>query len=76
MANPLFDKLGGLSYPQVNSHLGAYNDLLNRAQQMAQTLPPTFNPQSIIQNMLNSHQVSQDQLNQAMSIANKLTGRG
>lgn len=74
MPNPLFEKLWGMSTPQTNN-AGMYNDLMARAQQMARFLPPNFNPQSIVQSMLQSSQVTQEQLNQAMQIATNLTGR-
>lgn len=72
MTNPLYDMLNGRPQqtPQNN-----YLDILTRANQMAQNLPQNFNPQAIIQGMVNSGQVSQQQLNQAMQIANQLTGR-
>ena len=73
MANPLFDMLNG--GPQQAPPINRQNDILARAQQLAQTLPQNFNPQAIIQGMINSGQVSQQQLNQAMQIANQLTGR-
>lgn len=75
MSNPLFEKLGGMPAPQMNNAPGTYNDILARAQQMAKILPPNFNPQSIVQSMLQSSQITQEQLNQAMQIANSLTGR-
>ena len=72
MTNPLYDLLNGSPQPlQPNNYL----DILTRANQMAQSLPQNFNPQAIIQGMVNSGQVSQQQLNQAMQIANQLTGR-
>ncbi len=75
MSNPLFEKLGGnIPTPQMNN-AGMYNNVLARAQQMAKILPPNFNPQSIVQSMLQSSQITQEQLNQAMQIANNLTGR-
>lgn len=75
MSNPLFEKLGGnVPNPQINN-AGMYNNILARAQQMAKVLPPNFNPQSIVQSMLQSSQITQEQLNQAMQIANSLTGR-
>ena len=75
MSNPLFEKLGGMSNPQINNALGMYNNVLARAQQMAKVLPPNFNPQSIVQSMLQNSQVTQEQVNQAMEIANNLLGR-
>lgn len=74
MANPLFDMLNGGAQPQPTP-MNNYNPLLARASQLAQNLPQNFNPQSIIQGMLNNGQVTQQQLNQAMQIANQLTGR-
>ena len=72
MTNPLYDLLNGSPQPlQPNNYL----DILTRAKLMAQSLPQNFNPQAIIQGMVNSGQVSQQQLNQAMQIANQLTGR-
>ena len=71
MANPLFEMLnGGMQQPAPN-----YNNVLSRANQIAQNLPQNFNPQMIIQNMINSGQASQQQVQQAMQIANQLTGR-
>lgn len=77
MSNPLFDKLGGISNPQINNNAfgGSYSNLLTRAQQMAQSLPSNFNPQAIVESMLRNSQVSQEQVNQAMQIANQLMGR-
>lgn len=72
MTNPLYDMLNGNSQPAFSNN---YLDVLTRANQMAQNLPQNFNPQAIVQGMVNSGQVSQQQLNQAMQIANQLTGR-
>ena len=73
MANPLFDMLNG-GQQQV-APVDTYSGVLARAQQLAQTLPQNFNPQAIVQGMINSGQISQQQVNQAMQIANQLTGR-
>lgn len=80
MANPIFDMMyGGMSNPQPaftsQSPIGNYSSVLQRANQLAQSLPQSFNPQAIAQQMVNSGQVSQQQLQQAMQIANQLTGR-
>lgn len=72
MTNPLYEMLNGSPQPAPSNN---YLDILTRANQMAQNLPQNFNPQAIIQGMVNSGQVSQQQLNQAMQIANQLTGR-
>lgn len=73
MANPLFEMLNGAQ--QQTPAPTNYNSILDRANQLAQSLPQNFNPQFIVQNMLNNGQVTQQQLNQAMQIANQLTGR-
>lgn len=73
MANPLFDILNGQS--QQAPIQQNYNPLLARASQLAQSLPQNFNPQAIVQGMLSNGQVTQQQLDQAMQIANQLTGR-
>lgn len=73
MANPLFDILNG--QPQQTPIQQNYNPLLARASQLAQSLPQNFNPQAIVQGMLSNGQVTQQQLDQAMQIANQLTGR-
>ena len=73
MANPLFDILNGQAQ-QVPIQQN-YNPLLARASQLAQSLPQNFNPQAIVQGMLSNGQVTQQQLDQAMQIANQLTGR-
>lgn len=70
MANPLFEMLNGSTPYQAPQ-----NDILSRAQQLARSLPQNFNPQAIIQGMINSGQISQQQVDQAMQIANQLTGR-
>lgn len=76
MSSPLFDKLeGNMSNPQMNIDPRMYSDIMTRAQQLAKVLPPNFNPQSMVESMLQSSQVSQDRLNWAMQIANSLLGR-
>lgn len=62
--NPLFQML---QQPQQPSNF------LQQLQNFASTF--SGNPQQIVQNMLNSGRVSQDQYNQAVKIANQLTGR-
>ena len=77
MANPLFDKLGGeqqFNMPQ-SMPFNNYANLIARANQLAQSLPSNFDPHAIIQGMLENKQVSQEQLNQAMQLANQLIGR-
>lgn len=78
MANPIFDQMyGGSQQPSFSSPASAnnYTDILQRAKQLAQTLPQNFNPQMIVQQMVNSGQTSQQQLQWAMQLANQLTGR-
>lgn len=80
MANPIFDMMyGGMPQQQpaftAPSPINNYTNVLQRANQLAQSLPQSFNPQAIAQQMVNSGQVSQQQLQQAMQIANQLTGR-
>lgn len=80
MANPIFDMMyGGMPNQQpsfsTQTPIGNYAGILQRANQLAQIIPQNFNPQIIAQQMVNSGQVSQQQLQQAMQIANQLTGR-
>lgn len=78
MANPIFEQMyGGSKQPSFSSQIPAnnYTNVLQRAQQLVQTLPQNFNPQMIAQQMLNSGQITEQQLQQAMQIANQLTGR-
>lgn len=60
MSNPLYDQFG-----QVNN-----NNIMNRFKQFQQTFKG--DPRQIIQNMLNSGQITQEQLNNAMNKANQL----
>lgn len=75
MANPIFDMMYGGGTPRQQPVQQSYNPLLEKASQLAQSLPQNFNPQAIVQGMLSNGQVTQQQLNQAMQIANQLTGR-
>lgn len=80
MANPIFDMMyGGMPNQQPSfsmpSLINNYVNVLQRANQLAQSLPQNFNPQMIAQQMVANGQVSQQQLQQAMQIANQLTGR-
>lgn len=75
MANPIYDMMYGSMSQQQPLPVNNYTSVLQRANQIAQTLPQNFNPQMIVQGMLDRGQVSQQQLNQAMQIANQLTGR-
>lgn len=73
MANPIFDMMYGGS--QQSQPVNNYANVLQRASQLAQNLPYNFNPQMIAQQMVANGQVTQQQLQQAMQIANQLTGR-
>ena len=80
MANPIFDMMYGSMPNQqpsfsMSSPINNYGNILQRATQLAQNLPQNFNPQMIAQQMVANGQVSQQQLQQAMQIANQLTGR-
>ena len=76
MANPLFDMLNGnAGAPAQTMPVSGLNNILARANMLAQNMPANFNPQAIVQNMLSNNQVTQQQLDQAMQIANQLTGR-
>lgn len=60
MSNPLYDQFG-----QVNN-----DNIMNRFKQFQQTFKG--DPRQMIQNMLNSGQITQEQLNNAMNKANQL----
>lgn len=76
MANPIYEQMyGGSQQPSFSSPVNNYANVLQRANQLAQNLPYNFNPQMIAQQMVANGQVSQQQLQQAMQIANQLTGR-
>ena len=60
MSNPLFDQFGNKGG----------NDFVSQFNQFKKTF--SGNPQQMIQQMLNSGRITQDQLNQAMQKANQL----
>lgn len=60
MSNPIFDQFGNKGW----------NDFLNQFNQFKKNF--SGNPQQMIQQMLNSGRITQDQLNQAMQRANQL----
>ena len=62
MAN-LFNSLGNAQQP-------AQNNIIQRFQQFKQSF--TGNPQQMVQQLLNSGKVSQQQYNQAVQMANQL----
>ena len=67
MANPLFNALGG---QQVNPMA----QLVADAKRLQQTM--TGNPKQMVENLVKSGQMSQDQFNQYAQIANQLVGGG
>lgn len=78
MANPIYERMyGGQTQPSFSTSTPAdrYSGLVQRANQIAQNLPVNFNPQMIAQQMVANGQITQQQLQQAMQIANQLTGR-
>lgn len=60
MSNPLFDQFGNKGG----------NDFISQFNQFKKTF--NGNPQQIVQQMLNSGRITQDQLNQAMQKASQL----
>ena len=60
MSNPLFDQFGNKGG----------NDFISQFNQFKKTF--SGNPQQMIQQMLNSGRITQDQLNKAMQRANQL----
>lgn len=64
MANPLYNQ-----YKQpIND--GGLSQLMEQAKQMRKTF--NGNPQQVVQNLLNSGQMSQSQFNQLSQIANQV----
>lgn len=66
MANPLFGALGGSVQPQQN----AFTGLVQQFKQFKQNFKG--DPKEQVQELLNSGKMSQDQLNQCMSMARNL----
>lgn len=64
MANPLFQQLGGAAMNGVNPQFG---QLVNKFRQFKQTFQG--DPQQEVQRLLQSGQITQDQLNIAQSMA-------
>lgn len=63
--NPIFSSMPMPMQPQ--------NNLMQRIQQFAQTV--NGNPQQIVQNLMRSGQMSQQQFQQYSQMANRLLGR-
>lgn len=67
MPNNLFNALGRQKLP---GPMGNVQDLMNQFNQFRQTF--RGNPQQQIQQMMNSGQITQDQYNQAVQIAQQM----
>lgn len=65
MANPLYNLLGGGSAPTNNMA-----NMLQRFNQFRSTF--SGDPKQVVQNLLNSGQITQQQYNNAAEIANQL----
>lgn len=63
MSNPLFNALGSNGNNQIAGLINQFNIFKNRFQ---------GDPRAQVQQMLNSGQISQDQYNQAVKMANAL----
>lgn len=79
MANPLFDLLNQQTAQPVNNTIlnrfGGYNNIMTMANNLRNNLPQNFNPQQIAQGMIANGQTTQQQLEEAMKLADQLTGR-
>jgi hypothetical protein len=67
MANPLFNALGG-------QHMNQMAQLVADAKRLQQTM--TGNPKQMVEELVKSGRMSQDQFNQYAQIANQLVGGG
>lgn len=67
MANPLFNQYGG--QPPMNP----FNNFAAQFQQFRNMVQG--DPQQIVQNLIQSGQMSQDQFNQYSQMANQIMGR-
>lgn len=66
MASPLFNTFGN----QPTNNLSNMNNILTRFNQFRQSF--TGDPNQMIQQMVSSGRINQEQLNQATSMANQL----
>lgn len=66
MGNPLYNDFNNQS---LN---GGFDDFVNQVNDMKRTLKQ--NPKDIVQGLLNSGQMSQNQFNQLAQMANKIRG--
>ena len=67
MANPLFNALGG-------QQMNPMEQLVAEAKRLQQTM--TGNPKQMVEELVKSGRMSQDQFNQYAQIANQLVGGG
>ena len=67
MANPLFNALGG-------QQMNPMAQLVADAKRLQQTM--TGNPKQMVEELVKSGQMSQDQFNQYAQIANQIVGSG
>lgn len=75
----LFNRLNPQSQPQSTGNpiidmFGNYNNFQQQFSQFANQMGNS-NPQQVVQNLLNSGRMSQDQFNQFSQLANMITGR-
>lgn len=66
-SNPLFQQYGNTPAPQNMTPPG---DFMSRFQQFRQSI--NGNPQQIVQQMMNSGRITQEQFNRAAQIANQM----
>lgn len=65
MGNPLFNMFGGNGMPQGNNIITAFNQFKSSLQ---------GDPKAMVQQLLNSGKMTQDQFNQLQSMASQLKG--
>lgn len=70
-SNPLFQQYGNTpQVPQAPQNITPPADFLSRFQQFRQNI--NGNPQQIVQQMMNSGRITQEQFNRAAQIANQM----
>lgn len=67
MSNPLFNALGGAQQPQLPPMLGNFQQLVQRFNQFRASYQG--DPQQEVQRMLQSGQITQQQLDQVQGLA-------
>lgn len=82
MGNPLYDRLNGPipQQPQqpmnpLMSRFGSMANFMQMYNAYASGQMGPINPETMVKNMLQNGQITQDQFNQAAMMANQLTGR-